>query len=65
VRFSGVSVGYHLSSVFAGGLAPFIAAKLLQWGDASWPIALYLITMAAITVVSVWLVDETHRVEMR
>ena len=30
VRYSGVSIGYQLASIFAGGLAPIIAVALLQ-----------------------------------
>ena len=62
VRYSGASLGYQLASPFAGGLAPLIAAGLLKWsGGRPWPIAVYLIGMAAITIVSVWLAAETHR----
>lgn len=60
VRYSGASVGYQLASPFAGGLAPLIATALLKWSDnASWPIAIYLIAAALLTVVSIWLAEET------
>ncbi len=62
VRYSGASLGYQLASPFAGGLAPLIATVLLKWsGGQPWPIAVYLIGMAAITLVSVWFAAETHR----
>jgi hypothetical protein len=62
VRYSGASLGYQLSSVFAGGLAPLIAAALLKWsGGNPWPVAAYLVGMALVTIVSVWLAAETHR----
>jgi MFS family permease len=62
VRYSGASIGYQLASPFAGGLAPLIATALLQWsGNASWPISTYLIATAAITLLSIWLADETFR----
>ena len=65
VRYSGASIGYQLASPLAGGLAPLIAAALLQWsGGQPWPVAVYLIALAAITVVSVWLAAETHRAEL-
>ncbi len=65
VRYSGASLGYQLASVFAGGLAPIIATQLLiASGGQSWPIAVYLIGMAVITLVSVWLAEETHRKEL-
>jgi MFS transporter, MHS family, shikimate and dehydroshikimate transport protein len=60
VRYSGASLGYQGASIFAGGLAPFIATWLLQqFGLVSWPIALYLIAMALITLVSTSLAGET------
>ena len=63
--YSGASIGYQLASPLAGGLAPLIAAALLQWsGGQPWPVAVYLILLAAITIVSVWLAAETHRVEL-
>jgi MFS transporter, MHS family, shikimate and dehydroshikimate transport protein len=62
VRYTGASIGYQLASPLAGGLAPMIAMWLLQRsGDRSWPIAVYLMGLAAITLVSVWLAAETHR----
>lgn len=62
VRYSGASLGYQLASPLAGGLAPLIATWLLATSDGRpWPVAVYLIVMAAITLVSVWLAEETHR----
>ena len=62
VRYSGASLGYQLASPLAGGLAPLIATALLARTEGKpWPVALYLIGMAAITIVSVWLAEETNR----
>jgi metabolite-proton symporter len=62
VRYSGASLGYQLAAPLSGGLAPLIAAAMLKWTDnATWPVSLYLIGMAAITVVSVCLAAETSR----
>lgn len=64
-RYSGASLGYQLASPLAGGLAPLIATALLQWsGGKPWPVAVYLILMAAITIVSVWFAAETHRSDL-
>ncbi len=62
VRYSGASLGYQLASPLAGGLAPLIATWLLQrsGGDPA-PVAWYLVGMAVVTLVSVWLAEETHR----
>jgi MFS family permease len=60
VRYSGASLGYQLASVFAGGLSPLIATALLAWsGGKPWPIATYMVGMALITLVSVYLAAET------
>lgn len=62
VRYSGASLGYQLASPLAGGLAPLIATALLGWsGGAPWPVAVYLVGMAVITLVAVWLAEETHQ----
>ena len=61
-RYTGVSLGYQLAAPFAGGLAPLIASALLGWsGGSTWPIALYLIGMSAVTIISVLLAAETNR----
>jgi len=61
VRYSGASLGYQLASVIAGGLSPLIAAWLLKKYNAPWPIALYIIGLAVVTMVSVyWAVETAH-----
>ncbi len=42
VRYSGVSVGYQLASIIAGGLAPFIAVALLKAYDSGYAISVYV-----------------------
>jgi MHS family shikimate/dehydroshikimate transporter-like MFS transporter len=60
VRYSGASLGAQLSSVIAGGLSPFIATALLRsYGKSA--LALYLIFMAIVTIIAVFLATETHR----
>jgi metabolite-proton symporter len=59
VRYSGASLGYQLASVIAGGLSPLIATGLLRRTGSSWPIALFVIGMAAVTTLSVFLAVET------
>ncbi len=62
VRYSGASLGYQLSSVLAGGLSPLIAAALLHWTHGAWwGIAVYMIALASITLLSVYLAAETGR----
>ena len=65
VRYSGVSLGYQLTAVFAGGLAPFVATALLVWaGGDPWPVSVYIAAVALISLVSVYLATETFRGEI-
>jgi MFS transporter, MHS family, shikimate and dehydroshikimate transport protein len=59
VRYTGTSLGYQVSSVLAGGLSPLIATDLLRRTGSSWPVALYIIGVATLTMVSVFLASET------
>ena len=61
VRYSGASLGAQLASVFAGGLSPIVATELLRQGYRGGAIALYVMGLAAITIVSVLAAAETHR----
>jgi MFS family permease len=60
VRYSGASLVYQLTSVFSGGLAPFIATLLLARHGAN-AVAGYLVVCCAITLVATWFAPETHR----
>lgn len=61
VRYSGVSLGYNLASVFAGALSPLIATWLMtQYAPSTWPISAYMMGLAAITLISVYLASETR-----
>lgn len=60
VRYTGASLSYQLSSVFAGGFAPLIATGLLaKFGSSG--VAAYVVVMGLITVVSTMLAAETFR----
>lgn len=61
VRYTGASLGYQLAAPLSGGLAPLVAAALLVWSNGDpWPVGVYLIGMALVTIVSVWLAAETR-----
>lgn len=65
VRYTGASIGYQLAAPLAGGLAPLISMALLQIGGGRpWLVAVYLVVLAAITLVSVWQATETYRVRL-
>jgi MFS family permease len=63
VRYSGASISYQLASVVSGGLAPFIATALLAWKGRE-AVAAYMMLLAAITLVSTYLADETYRSQL-
>jgi len=64
VRYSGASLGYQLASVIAGGLSPLIATGLLQRTGRSWPIALFIIGLAVLTMIAVYWATETAHGEI-
>ena len=60
VRYSGASLVYQLTSVFSGGLAPFIATLLLaRYGP--YAVAVYMAASCALSVVATLFAPETHR----
>jgi MFS transporter, MHS family, shikimate and dehydroshikimate transport protein len=65
VRYTGASLGYQLAAPVAGGLAPLIAAWLVQaFPQQYWPLAVYIILVAAISLASVYLLAETSHKEL-
>ena len=58
VRYSGASLGAQLASVIAGGLSPFIATALMV-GYGRGALAIYIVGLAAITIVAVLAATET------
>ncbi|MHA6784647.1 MFS transporter [Pseudonocardia saturnea] len=62
VRYSGVSIGYQLASILAGGLAPIIAVALITAYGSGYPVAIYVALSAVVTIVAVATYSETrHR----
>jgi MFS family permease len=62
LRYSGSSIGYHLSSVIAGGPAPIIATALLAWTGSGYAIALYILFCAIVSITATsFLPDYTNR----
>ena len=65
VRYSGASLGYQFASIFAGALTPMISTSLLAfYGGAWWPVAIYMMLLALITVVSLYFANETYKETM-
>ena len=64
VRYTGVTLGYQIGAALAGGTAPLLATWLLtRFGGAWWPIAAYLVALAAVAVVAVSLSGRVVRSE--
>ncbi|WP_127475934.1 MFS transporter [Microbacterium sulfonylureivorans] len=59
MRYSGVSLGYQVTSIIAGSLAPIIATALLAEYGTWQPVAIYLALAAAVTLVAVVSMRET------
>jgi MHS family shikimate/dehydroshikimate transporter-like MFS transporter len=64
IRYSGASLGCQIAAALSGGFSPLIAAALLGWAGATWPISLYLIALAAITLFAVSASDDTAGVDI-
>ena len=64
VRYSGLALAREVSTPFAGGIAPFIATYLLSRTGTYWPIALYMIVLALISLVALAFGPETYQRRM-
>ena len=61
-RYTGASLGYQLSAVLGGGLAPFVASSLLAASGGNITlVALYLAALCLVSLVAVYLATETFR----
>ncbi|KQX25703.1 MULTISPECIES: MFS transporter [unclassified Sphingomonas] len=64
MRYSGVSLGYQVTAIFAGSWAPLIGTALLR-GYGSWhPIALYVAAAGAISLVAALIMTESKGVSL-
>jgi metabolite-proton symporter len=64
IRYSGVSIAYQLTAIFAGSLAPIIALWLYKDLHSSVPVSIYVAVACAISGVSAFLARETKGVEL-
>jgi len=64
MRYSGVSLGYQVTSIAAGSLAPIIAVRLLQTYKSAVPISWYLAITAAVSAVAVVAARETKGIDL-
>jgi len=62
VRYSGASLGYQLSSVFAGGPAPIVATRLFARYQSGTVIAVFILCCAVVSLASTAMLhDYTNR----
>ena len=59
-RYSGVSIAYQVTSIFAGSLAPVIAVALLQRTQSTTPIAVYLALACLVSAIAALTARETR-----
>ncbi|MFS0733462.1 MFS transporter [Microbacterium sp. 1P10UB] len=65
MRYSGVSLGYQVTSIVAGSLAPIIATALLQRFQSWVPVALYIVAACVVTLIAVLTLRETKGLSLR
>ncbi len=64
IRYSGVSIAYQLTSIFAGSLAPIIALWLYSETGSATPVAIYVAVACTISGISALLARETKGLEL-
>jgi hypothetical protein len=60
IRYSGASLSYQVTSIFAGSLAPLIAAALLRATGSGTPVAIYVAAASLLTGIAAILARETR-----
>jgi len=65
MRYSGVSLGYQVTSIIAGSLAPIIATTLLRQFDSWVPISIYISIACVITLFAVITLRETRGISLQ
>jgi MFS family permease len=62
LRYSGASIGYQLASIIAGGPAPFISTWLFATYNSTFPIGIYVVVCAIISIAAtLMLPDYTNK----
>lgn len=61
VRYSGASLGYQFGAILGGAMAPIIATALLAYYDSTLGISIYIMIASILTLLSVFMLSETHR----
>lgn len=64
MRYAGVSLGYQVTAIFAGSLAPIVAVQLLGTYKSAVPIAVYLAVASVVTLVALAFARETRGISL-
>ncbi|MFL6746117.1 MAG: MFS transporter [Sphingomicrobium sp.] len=64
IRYSGVSIAYQLTSIFAGSLAPIISLWLYKSFHSAMPVSIYVAVACVISGVSALLARETRGIDL-
>jgi MFS family permease len=64
IRYSGVSIAYQLTAIFAGSLAPIISLWLYKNQHSSLPVSIYVAIACLISGISALLARETRGIEL-
>ena len=64
IRYSGVSVAYQLTAIFAGSLAPIISLWLYKNMHSSVPVSIYVAVACVISGISALVARETRGIEL-
>jgi metabolite-proton symporter len=64
IRYSGASIAYQLTAIFAGSLAPIVALWLYRKYDSALPVAIYVGIACAISGITALLARETKGLEL-
>lgn len=64
MRYAGVSLGYQVTAIFAGSLAPIVAVQLLDTYKSAVPIAVYLAVASVVTLVALAFARETRGISL-
>lgn len=64
MRYSGVSLGYQVTAIFAGSWAPLIGTSLMRAYDDWLPVAFYVMAAGAISLISALVMTESKGISL-
>lgn len=64
VRYSGLSIGYHVGAALMSGPGPFVAAALLAATGGTWAISVVMILASVVAVIAIAVARETYHTDI-